>query len=117
MIEPLQGKREVGATFVVRDRVDFIDDYGFDGSEDFTAVRSGEEDVQRLGGRHQNVGRARQHGAAFVGQRVSRTNGGAYIWHEDAALAGKLHNFAERNFEIFLNVVAERFERRYVENF
>jgi hypothetical protein len=44
--------------------------------------------------------------AAFVGRSVSRANGGAYIRHEDAALASNLQDFAERNFEIFLDVVA-----------
>ena len=34
---------------------------------------------------------------------------GAYFWHKDAALPGKLQNFGERRLKIFLNVVAQRF--------
>ena len=37
--------------------------------------------------------------------------------HQQAALAGHLQNFAQRDFEILLNVVAKGFERRNVEDF
>ena len=55
--------------------------------------------------------------AALVGKRVSSAHSGANFGHQHAALSGELQDFAQRNFQVFLNVVAERFERRDVENF
>ena len=49
-------------------------------------------------------------------QRVAGADGGADLRHEQAALAGERENFAERSFQIFLDVVPQRFERRNVEN-
>ena len=54
---------------------------------------------------------------ALVHQRVAGAHGGADLRHQQAALARHLQNFAERNFEVLLDVVAERLERRDVEYF
>ena len=44
--EALEGEREVDATFVVGDGVNFVDDYGFDGAQDGAALFGGEENVE-----------------------------------------------------------------------
>jgi hypothetical protein len=46
--------------------------------------------------------------AALVRERVSRAHGGANLRHEEAALPIKLQDFTQRNFQVFLNVVAQR---------
>jgi hypothetical protein len=60
--------------------------------------------------------RALLHRAAFVHQGVAGAHRGAYLGHEETALAGEFQNLAQRHVEIFLNIVAERFERRDVQN-
>jgi hypothetical protein len=50
-------------------------------------------------------------------KRVARAHGGADLRHQQPAIARHLQNFSERDFEILLDVVAERLERRDVENF
>ena len=59
----------------------------------------------------------RQHGAALMREGVSRTHGSANLRHEHAALSGELQNFAQRNFQVLLNVVTQCLEWRHVENF
>ena len=52
-----------------------------------------------------------------MGERVSGAHGGAYLRHQQAALARQLKDFPEGRFQIFLNVVAQGFQGRDVEDF
>ena len=115
--QPLERKRQVRAALVVGDGVNFVDDHGLDVAQDGAALVRGQQNVERLGRGHQNVRRALQHRAPLFHQRVAGANGGANLRHQQAALAGQRENFAERDFEIFLDVVAQRFQRRNIENF
>src|SRR5207237_7891537 len=47
----------------------------------------------------------------------SGAHGRANFRYQHTALAGEFEDFAEWNFQVFLNVVAQRLERRHVENF
>ena len=105
------------ATLVVGHSVDFIDDYGLNIAENRTTLIRGEQNVERLGRSYQNMRRALQHGATLVHQRVAGANRGADLRHEQTALARHCQDFAERHFKIFLDVVAQRLQRRDVENF
>src|SRR5580704_8874950 len=58
-----------------------------------------------------------QYGAAFVGERIARAHSCANFGHEDAAFSSELQNFAERNLQVFLNVVAKGLERRDIKHF
>ena len=97
--------------------MNFVDDDRLDGFENFAAFRGGEKNVKRFGRGDEDVGRALEHFAALVHQRVAGADGGANFRHQKTAIGGELKNFAERNFEIFLDVVAESFERRDVKDF
>ncbi len=59
----------------------------------------------------------RQHRAPLMRERVTCTHCGANFRHQDSALPRELQNFAEGNFQVFLNVVTQRLKRRYIENF
>ncbi len=48
---------------------------------------------------------------------VASADRGANLRHQQPALARHLQNLAQRNFQVFLNVVAQRFQRRNVEDF
>src|ERR1700746_811770 len=110
-------EREVRAALVISNGVNFVDDDGFDRFENFAALRGGEQNIERFGGRDKNMRRPRKHLAALVHERVAGADGGTNLGHQEAALSCKLQNFAERNLEVFLNVVAESFKRRNVKNF
>jgi hypothetical protein len=102
------------AALVVGNGVDFVDNNGLDIAQNGAAFLRRQQDVERLRRGNQNVRRALQHKAPVFRQRVAGTHGRPDLGHQQAALAGHLQNFSERDFEIFLNVVAQGFERGYV---
>ena len=116
-IEPFKGERKMHAALVVRYRMNLVDDQRFHVAKNGAALLGGQQNVERLGCRYQNVRRALEHQAAVLGQRVAGADRGTNLGHQEAALACHLQNFAERDFEVLLNVIAQSFERRYVENF
>jgi hypothetical protein len=113
-LQPFEGQGEVRSPFVIRDRMNFIHDDGFNRLENFAAALGGEENVEGFGRCHQDVRRAREHRPPVFHQRVARSNGGSNFGHEHAACARQLKNFPERLLQIFLNVVPERLQRRHV---
>ena len=116
-LQPLQRKRQVRAALVVGHGVDFVDDDGFDIAQNRAALFRGQQNVERLGRRDQNVRRPLQHGPALMHQRVAGADRGANLRHQQAALARHLQNLAQRPFEIFLDVVAQRLQRRDIQHF
>ena len=57
MVESSQRKREMGASFVLDQMMDLINDHRFDGAEEGTAARRREHDVERFRRRVENVRR------------------------------------------------------------
>ena len=105
------------ATLVVGHRMDFVDDHGLDIAQNRPALIRSKQNVERLRRGHQNVRRPLQHGAPLVHQRVAGAHRSANFRHEQAALARHGKDFPQRHFQIFLDVVAQRLQRRDVENF
>ena len=116
-VKPLQRERQVRAALVVGDGVDFVHDYGLDIAQDGAAAVGGEQNVERLRRGDQDVRRPLQHLAPLFHQRVAGADGGANLGHQQAALGGQRQNLAQRPVEVLLNVVAQRLERRDVQNF
>ena len=116
--EAFERERQMRAALIVGDGVNFVDDHGFHAAQDGAAFFRRQQDVERFGRGDQDVRRTREHGAALVHQRVA----GANSRRESRGIsrprsAGHLQNFAERNFQIFLDVVAEGLERRNIKDF
>src|SRR4029077_2705669 len=109
--EPFERKREVRTALIVRDGVNFVDDYGFDGFQNLAAFRGREQNIERFGCSDEDVRRTLEHFAALVHQRLPGADGGGNLGHQKTPFGGELQNFAERDLEIFLNVVAEGFQR------
>src|SRR6266481_3031478 len=108
---------QMRAALVVGYRVNFVNDDGFDSFKDFVALCRGEKDVERFRRGDQDVRRPGEHSAALVSEGVAGAYRGADFGHEQAALSRELEDFAERRLEVFLNVIAQGFERRDVEHF
>ena len=72
--------------------------------------------VQRLGRGDQDVRRPLEHLAPLFHQRVAAADGGANLRHQQSALAGHGEDLAQRHFEVLLDIVAKRLERRDVKN-
>src|ERR1022692_4653370 len=116
-VKPLEREREVCAALVIGDGVNLIHDYGLDIVQDGAAAVGGEQNVERLRRGDQDVRRTLEHVAALFHQRVAGAHGGANFGHQKAALGGQRQDLAQRSVEVLLNVVAQRFERRDVQDF
>jgi hypothetical protein len=114
--QALERKGEMGAALVVSDGMDFVDNDGVDGFQDFAAFLGSEKDVQRFGSGNENVRRALQHGASLGHESVAGTNRGADLRHQEPAVDRQALNFAEWGFEIGFDIVPERFEGRDIKN-
>ncbi len=105
------------ATLIVGDSVDFVHDHRFDITQDCPALFGRKQNVERFGRGHQNMRRPHQHLAALVHQRIASANANADFGHQQPALGGSLKNFAERDLEILLDIVAQGLKRRDVKHF
>ncbi len=114
--EPFERQRQVRAALVVGHGVDFVDDDRFDVAQNLRGSSGREQDVERLGRRDQDV-RRRFSIAGAPHAACRRCGRRCESAASEAALARQLQDFAERAFEVLLDVVAERFERRDVEHF
>ena len=103
-LETLERQRQMGAALGAGDGVHLVDDHGLDPAQHLPALR-GEEQIERLGGGDQDVGRRPQHLAALALVGVARP-------HADRQRRAEP---GERAAEVALDVVVEGLERRDVE--
>ena len=102
--EPLEGQREVRAALRPRHRVHLVEDHGLDAAQHLPPLR-GEEQVERLGSRDEDIGRLPQHPLAVALGGVARA-------HTDDELRPET---GQRPAEIPLDVVVQGLQRRDVE--
>ena len=104
-------------SLIVSDRVNFIDDNGMHIAQVLPALNGGQQDVERFRRCHQDVRRRPQHLDTLFGKRVARAYRGSDLRQQNPALPRELHDFAERHLQVFLNVVAQRLQRRDIDDF
>ena len=74
VLEPLEGEREVGAALRAGDRVDLVDDHRLHAAQGLAGAR-GQQEVERLRGRDEDLRRALRQRPALVGGRVAGPRG------------------------------------------
>ena len=104
------------ATLVVGHGVDFIHNHGAGRTQHASRAFRGQQNVQRFRRSDQNVGRPLAHLLAFPHGRVAGAHGGADGREQDSLFSGQRGDFGERRVQIFADIVAERFERRDVDD-
>ena len=114
--EPLEREREMGAALVRCDGVDLVDDHRPGGLEHRAPGFRAEQDVERFRRRHQDVRRTAPHPVALGGGRVACPDPGADFDIGDPALSQLLPDAGERGFEVAMDVVRQRFQRRHVDD-
>jgi hypothetical protein len=107
-LQPFQRERQMHAALVVGHRVNLVHDHGFNIAQNRPALLRREQDVERFRRRDQNVRRTLQHQPPVFCQRVAGAHRRADLRHQQPALACHLENVAQRHFQVFLNIIAQR---------
>ena len=114
--KPLDREREVSAAFVRRDRMNFVDDHRSCGRQHLAAGFRAQQDVERLRRRHHDMGRAAAHALALGRRRIAGPYPGANIDGSQSAPAEMVANSGQRHFQIAVDIVRERLERRHIDH-
>src|ERR1700736_4154524 len=102
----------MGAALGPGNRMDLVDDHCPYSAEHPAALEGRQHDVERLRSRDQNVWRLAKHPRPRRGRRISSANGDPDLGKLLSFRGKPLSKLSERPFEISLDVVIERFERR-----
>ena len=112
--QPLQGEGQVRAALVSGDRVDLVHDDGPGATQHGPAPLRGHQQVQRLRGGDQDVGRVLEHGGALRGGRVAGPDRDPDRRGGEPEMAGCRGDLAERRLQVLLDVGRQRLQRRHV---
>ncbi len=110
-LEPLERERQVRAALVAGERVDLVHDHGLDAAERCPAALAREQEVERLGGRDEDVGRPVEEAAARGGGRVAGANRHPELWRREPGGERRRADLCERRLEVLRDVVPERTQR------
>ena len=115
-VQPRQRERQMTSPLIVRHRVNLIDNHGPHAGEHFARPFGGQQNVERLRRSHQNVRRFAQHPLAIRRARVARSQPDPDGRQLDTALLSQRADLGQRPFQILVNIVAQRLERRAVDH-
>ena len=114
-LEPLEAEGEMGAAFGARDGMDLVDDDVLDPAQDLTRGAR-EHQVERFGGRDQDVGRVTCDLPAVLRGRIAGPAGDRDPRHGFAKPLGRQGDPGQRRPQVTLDVVGQRLERRDVQD-
>ena len=115
-IEPFQRERQVCAPLVAGHRMDFVDDHGLRAPQELTAPLGCEQDVERLRGGDQNVGRLAEHQLACPRRGIAGAHSEADLRKREPLGLGQPHDPSQRFLQVLLDVISQRLERRDVDH-
>src|SRR5215510_5877858 len=104
------------AAFITNERMNFIDDQGPGRAEHISAAVAGQQKIERFGSGHDNVRRPARHLRAVGWRSVTGSDERANFELRQSHLPQLCLNTFERLLQIALDVIAERFERRDVDD-
>ena len=115
-VEPFEAEGEVRPALVAGERVDLVDDDRADRAEHLPTASRGDEQVERLGGRDDDVGWPAEHRGARRGRGVAVADRDAERPHVVTDLLADRADRRERRLEVLRHVDGERAQRRDVED-
>src|SRR5215203_3484973 len=115
MAESLEREGQMRSAPRLYHRMDLVHDYGPDRSQHLPAPPSGQEQVERLGGCHQDVRWFPQHGRTLGGRGVTRSDGGSDPGSLETRFLCQAADLSPGFGQIQVNVGAESLERRDVD--
>ena len=104
------------AALVRRHGMDLVDDHGPRGRQHLTAGLRAEQDVERFRRGDDDVRRAAAHALALARRRVAGAHPGADVHVGQALRLQRFANAGQRRFQIAVDVVRQRLERRDVDD-
>ena len=113
-LQALQTHREVHPPLVVAQSVHLIDDHRADRRKVRRHTFARQQDVERLRGGDENVGRAPDHLRPFVLGRVAGADGDANL--RQVPLSRSLANARQRLEQVLVNVVPQRLQRTDIQD-
>ena len=116
VVEPGDAERHVAAPPVADEGVDLIDDEGADVSQGGAGLGRREHQVERLGGRDEDVGRVLGDRLSLGGGRVAAAHGDADGRQLVAQLGGDGVDLGQRGLQVAMDVGPEGLEGRDVED-
>ena len=114
-LETLEAEGEMGPPLRAGDCVDLVDDHVLDPGQ-AVAGRAGQEQVERLGGRDQDVGRPPGGGPTLFRARVAGPQADRDLGDRITAQGGGPGDAGQRRAEVALDVVGQGLERRDVQD-
>ncbi len=116
VVEARQRQPEVAASFVAGQSVDFVHDYRFNLTEGLPAALRCQHQIQRLRRRDQDMGWRLDEGLAIFLRRVASAQSDRDLRPGNVQLARHVRQLLERRLQVALDVVAQRLERRDVDD-
>ena len=114
-LEALEAEGQMRPALRAGDGVDLVDDDVLDAAQDL-AGRAGQHQVERFGGRDQDVRRAAGDLAPVLGRRVAGPAGDRDVGHGLAEALRGQGDAGQRGAQVALDVVGQRLERRDVQD-
>ena len=110
MFQSLERQNQMRPTLGWHQRMNLVEDHRIDTSQNLPGVR-GQQQIKRLGGRHQDVGRVPEKARSLRRRRVAGANrdGGRVVLN--IQFARGLRNAHERRLQVAFNVDGERLYR------
>ena len=112
VIQPLEREREMRAATRFQHGVDLVDDHDARRLQHVARAFGSEQQVERLGGRDQDVRRPAQHARTLVLGRIAAAHGGADAHGRVAHLLRETPDLTARLREVLVYVGRQRFQRR-----
>ncbi len=116
MSQPLEREGQMAAALVACQGVDFVDDHGPHAPQHLAAADASEQQVERLGRGYQNMRWMAEHRLTLGGRRIAGADRGPDGRSPVSGLDGRGPNLGQRHFEVAMNVVGQRLERRDIDD-
>ncbi len=116
-VEALEAQGQMAPPLVAGERVHFVHDHRPDTAEKRSRSGRGQEEVQRLGGGDEQVGRLLLHGGPFGCGCVPRADGDPQARIRAAESRGFLPDFGQGHVEVLVHVDGECPQRGDIEDF
>ena len=113
-LEALERQREMRSPLVARDGMDLVDDQGLGGAQQLAALLARDEQVERLGSRHDERRRLAQHRGALRLRGVAGAHRDGQLRRLEPVALGDGSDLAEGALEVLRDVDGERLQRRDV---